>query len=238
MKIAFISDIHGNAKALEAVLKDIKARNVDKIYILGDICYRGTEPQRSLDLVRELNTEVIKGNADEWVVRGVKQGEVPAQALELMNKERDWTLSQLDTESIDYLQSLPSELKIELEGVRIHAYHATPQSLFDIVLPDESEKSLIESQMVQEAEIYVYAHIHKPYIRYTNGKCIINTGSVGLPFDGLNKASYAMVELNANNYQTAVIRVEYDVEKVIGQFRGIDYPNKELMIKILKNAKV
>ena len=238
MKIVFLADIHGNANALEAVLKDIETRNVDKVFVLGDICYRGPEPQRSLDLVRELNTEVIKGNADEWVVRGVQQGEVPAQALELMNKERDWTLSQLDTESIDYLQSLPSELKIELEGVRIHAYHATPQSLFDIVLPDESEETLIESQMVQEADLYVYAHIHKPYIRYTNGKCIINTGSVGLPFDGLNKASYAMVEFNGNNYQTAIIRVEYDVEKVIDQFSGTDYPNKEFMIKVLKNAKV
>jgi putative phosphoesterase len=238
MKLAFISDIHGNANALEVVLKDIQEQNIDKIYVLGDICYRGPEPQRSLDLVRALNTEVIKGNADEWVVRGVKQGEVSAQALELMNKERDWTLSQLDTESIDYVHSLPTELKIELEGVRIHAYHATPQSLFDIVLPDESEETLIESQMVQEADIYVYAHIHKPFIRYTNGKCIINTGSVGLPFDGLNKASYAMIELNGNNYQTAIIRVDYDVEKVIDQFSGTDYPNKEFMIKILKNAQV
>ncbi|ESU32043.1 hypothetical protein G3A_12975 [Bacillus sp. 17376] len=238
MKIAFISDIHGNAVALEAVLQNIKARNADKVYVLGDICYRGPEPQRSLDLVRELNAEVIKGNADEWVVRGVQQGEVPAQALEMMNKERDWTITQLDTESIDYLKSLPSESKIELEGVRIHAYHATPQSLFDVVLPDESEETLIESQMVQEAEIYIYAHIHKPYIRYTNGKCIINTGSVGLPFDGLNKASYAMVELHSNNYQTVIIRVDYDVEKVIDQFRVIDYPNKEFMIKVLKNAYI
>ncbi|MFT9493392.1 metallophosphoesterase family protein [Anaerosolibacter sp.] len=238
MKIVFLADIHGNANALEAVLKDIEERNVDKVFVLGDICYRGPEPQRSLDLVRELNTEVIKGNADEWVVRGFHQGEVPAQALEMMNKERDWTISQLDTESIDYLKSLPLELKMELEGVRIHAYHATPQSLFDIVLPDESEESLIESQMVQEANIYVYAHIHKPFIRYTNGKCIINTGSVGLPFDGLNKASYAMVELDGNNYQTAIIRVEYDVEKVIDQYCAIEYPNKDFMVKIQKNAKV
>jgi putative phosphoesterase len=238
MKIGFISDIHGNATALEAVLEDIKARNVDKVYVLGDICYRGPEPQRSLDLVRELNTEVIKGNADEWVVRGVQQGEVPAHALELMNKEREWTLYQLDTESIDYLKSLPSELKIEVEGVRIHAYHATPHSLFDIVPPNESDENLIKSQMFREADLYVYAHIHKPYIRYTHGKCIINTGSVGLPFDGLNKASYAIVELNGNNYQTAIIRVGYDIEKVIDQFSVTNYPNKETMSKILKNAKV
>jgi predicted phosphodiesterase len=129
-------------------------------------------------------------------------------------------------------------LKIELEGVRIHAYHATPHSLFDIVSPDGPEENLIKSQMVKESDIYVYGHIHKSFIRYTNGKCIINTGSVGLPFDGQSNASYAMVELNGNNYQTAIIRVEYDVEKVIDQFCIADYPNKETMLKLLKNAKL
>ncbi|WP_079505339.1 metallophosphoesterase family protein [Mesobacillus jeotgali] len=238
MKLVFLADIHGNANALEAVLKDIEKRKVDKVFVLGDICYRGLEPQRSLDLVRELNTEVIKGNADEWVVRGVQQGEVPVQALESMNKERNWTFSQLDKESIDYLQSLPSDLKVELEGVRIHAYHATPHSLFDVVPPDEPEETLIKTQMAQEADLYVYAHIHKPYIRYINGKGVINTGSVGLPFDGLNKASYAMVEINGNSYQTSIVRVEYDVKVVIDQFRISSHPNKERLIKLLQDATV
>ena len=76
MKIAFISDIHGNAVALDAVLNDIEKKKVDKIYVLGDISYRGPEPKRALELVRSLNTDVIKGNADEWVVRGVREGEV------------------------------------------------------------------------------------------------------------------------------------------------------------------
>lgn len=66
MRIAFISDIHGNANALDAVLEDINEKNVDKVYVLGDICYRGSEPQRSQDLVRSLDTGVIKGNADEY----------------------------------------------------------------------------------------------------------------------------------------------------------------------------
>ena len=111
MKLAFISDIHGNATALDAVLQDIKNKNVDKVYVLGDICYRGPEPQRSLDLVQSLHTDVIKGNADEWVVRGVQQGEVPDPALEMMNKERDWIVSHLESDSIEYLKNLPTELK-------------------------------------------------------------------------------------------------------------------------------
>ena len=81
---------------LDAVLQDMKEKQVEKVFVLGDLCYRGTEPKRSLELVKSLNCDVIKGNADEWVVRGVREGEVPDQALEMMNKERDWTVSKLD----------------------------------------------------------------------------------------------------------------------------------------------
>ncbi|MFK4998273.1 metallophosphoesterase family protein [Bacillus sp. N9] len=132
--------MHGNAIALDAVLQDIRERNVDKIFVLGDISYRGPEPQRALDLVRSLNCDVIKGNADEWVVRGVNEGEVPDQVLAMMNKERDWIYSQLDKASIDYLKNLPVNLSIEEEGVRIDAFHASPNSLFDVVLPSESDE--------------------------------------------------------------------------------------------------
>lgn len=104
MKIAFISDIHGNAISLDSVIADLNRKSVDQIFVLGDLFYRGSEPKRALGLIRSLNAEVLKENADEWVVRGVKKGEVPDQALDIMNKERDWTISQLDAEDIDYLK--------------------------------------------------------------------------------------------------------------------------------------
>jgi len=236
MKLAFISDIHGNANALDAVLADIKEKNIDKIYVLGDLCYRGPEPQRSLDLVRSLNTEVIKGNADEWVVRGVKQGEVPEQALEMMNKERNWICSQLTEESIDYLRNLPIELTIEQSGLRIHAFHATPESLFEVVLPSENEETLSSKLMSNEADLFIYAHIHRPYIRYINGKCIMNIGSVGLPFDGVKRASYAIVDISEESFQTSIVRVAYDINQTIDQFQNSDYPNKGQLIEILRNA--
>jgi len=238
MKIAFISDIHGNANALDAVLEDINGRSVDKICVLGDICYRGPEPQRSLDLVRSLQTDVIKGNADEWVIRGVNKGEVADHVLGMMNKERDWICSQLDDEAINYLKGLPTELKLEEEGVTIHAYHATPSSLFDIVLPHESEETLERKMMVQSADVYIYAHIHRPYIRFLNGKCIINIGSVGLPFDGNDKASYALLDLHEGSCQTSIVRVAYDVNQTIQQFAESDYPNRDQLISILKNARI
>ncbi|MFB4168912.1 metallophosphoesterase family protein [Virgibacillus sp. JSM 102003] len=238
MKLAFISDIHGNAIALDAVLDDIKGKNIDKIYVLGDLCYRGPEPKRSLELVRSLNTEVIKGNADEWVVRGVQNGEVPEQAFEIMNKERDWTYSKLNSDSIDYLSQLPTELNLEYGNFKIHAFHATPLSLFDVVQPSEHDDLLVEKLMKQDAELYIYGHIHKPYIRNINGKCIVNTGSVGLPFDGLSMASYVVVGVDKDSFQVSIVRVKYNEHDVIDQFRESDYPNKNMMENILANARI
>lgn len=239
MKIAFLSDIHGNAIALESVLEDIEKKKVDKICVLGDLCYRGPEPKRSLDLIRSLDAQVIKGNADEWVVRGVQKGEVPDTALEIMNLERDWTASQLDPSAIQYLRDLPVELMLEASGVLIHAFHATPSSLFDVVKPSDNDEHIRSSLMSStDAEIYVYAHIHKPYIRYMGGKAVINIGSVGLPFDGLPKASYAIVEIQDENIQTSIQRVSFDVDNVVKKYKEVNYPNSEMMIRIIQNASV
>lgn len=239
MRMAFISDIHGNAIALEAVLQDIHKKKLDKIYVLGDICYRGPEPKRSLELVRSLNTEVIKGNADEWVVRGVQEGEVAPKALDLMNTEREWTVGQLEQTDITYLKNLPTQLNWKWNGIEIACFHATPPSLFPVVPPNASDKEL-EKQFFQavDAQVYIYAHIHKPYIRYLNGKVVMNIGSVGLPFDGLAKASYGIVEIKDGSVSTSIERVRFNTEKVIELYREVHYPNAEMMIDVIRNARL
>ncbi|MFS0764122.1 MULTISPECIES: metallophosphoesterase family protein [Peribacillus] len=239
MRLAFISDIHGNAIALETVLNNINKQNVDKIIVLGDLCFRGPEPKRSLDLVRSLKTSVIKGNADEWVVRGINEGEVPQQVLEIMNTEVNWTNSKLTSEDKEYLKNLPLKLNLEYENIKIHAFHATPDDLFEVVLPSESDETINEKLIKNNsADIFIYAHIHKPYIRYIEGKCIINIGSVGLPFDGLRKSSYALLNIEKDSFEASIIRVDYDVQEVIQQYEILDYPNKKLMSSIVLNGKI
>lgn len=235
MKYAFISDIHGNAVALESVISDIHNRNVDEVFVLGDLCYRGPEPKRALDLVRSLGAKVIKGNADEWVVRGVRKGEVPDQALEMMNLERDWAVSQLDDQDIAYLKTLPTELKIKTTNNKlIHAFHATPNSLFEVV---QQNGQLENIMTLPEASLYVYAHIHLPYVTYINGKCVANLGSVGLPFDGQPLSSYLIVEEVGNQLRVSIERVPYQVQDVMKQFEDKNYPNKELLKQVVAKGK-
>ncbi|MBU9712754.1 metallophosphoesterase family protein [Evansella tamaricis] len=239
MKIAFISDIHGNAVALDAVLEDIQTKNVDKIIVLGDLCFRGPEPKRALQLIQNLKTDVLKGNADEWVVRGIKQGEVPNQALQLMQTERDWTYGQLTHEDVTYLKELPTEHTVPLtEKLTIHCFHATPTSLFDVVPPTADNETLQEKLMSKDtATIFVYGHIHLPYIRFFNGKAVANLGSVGVPFDGLAQASYLIVEGSGAKYTMGIQRVPYDVDKVVRQYETANYPNLK-MTEVIRNGSL
>ncbi|SDJ99821.1 metallophosphoesterase family protein [Sediminibacillus albus] len=237
MRIAFLSDIHGNAIALEAVIEDINRKNVDNIIVLGDIAYRGPEPKRSIELVRGLGTDVVKGNADEWVVRGIDKGEVPDHAHELMNEERDWTAAQLTQEDINYLANLPSVKQFEVEGVTFHAFHATPDSLFEVVPPSAEDDTLaLKLMKATAADVYLYGHIHQSYIRTINGKTVINLGSVGLPFDGVTKASYAIVEADNGAVSMSIEKVAYDREKTIAKYHEVDYPNTDMMEKIIRTA--
>ncbi|WP_066192032.1 MULTISPECIES: metallophosphoesterase family protein [Gracilibacillus] len=237
MRIAFLSDIHGNAVALETVLQDIEQKQVDRIVVLGDLAFRGPDPAKSIQLIRSLQTDVIKGNADEWVVRGVREGEVPQKALPIMQEEQQWTRKQLSEDDINYLSNLPTELILTTEGTKIHAFHATPNSLFDVVLPHFSDHELIDSLTTNEdADLYVYGHIHKAYQRVIEGKTIMNLGSVGLPFDGITKASYVVADITDNQLQTSHIRVAYDIEKVCQQYEAGDYPNIEAMQTILRTG--
>lgn len=243
MKIALISDIHGNAVALEAVWKDIRRQGADQIAILGDICFRGPEPKRALEMVQTLvhehKAKVIKGNVDEWTVRPVRPGEIPEKFLEGFNREREWCVSHLTREDLDWLEALPQDLRLNLsDTLTLYAFHATPQSLFDVVWPD-APNDKIASTLIREdeAHIFAYGHIHLPYIRYVQGKAILNTGSVGLPFDGLPLASYILLETDGQVYSANLVRVPYDVEKVVEQYVSQDYPEAELLSKVIRLGK-
>ncbi|SIS44955.1 metallophosphoesterase family protein [Salimicrobium flavidum] len=235
MNIAFISDIHGNATALEAVLDDIKQQDIDKIVVLGDLCFRGPEPKKSLDLIRNLDVPVIKGNADAWVTRGIQDGEVPEKVIGMMREEKDWTVQQLTEDDISYLENLPEHVTETIGEKKVYGFHATPDSLFDVVTPDTSDEDLKKAIMEkEEADIYLYGHIHKPYVRHIDGKIVANLGSVGLPFDGEAKASYLIVSENS----TSIRKVSYDIDHAVQKLEDYGYPQGGLVADVYHTGKL
>jgi len=240
MKIAFISDIHGNAIALDTVLHDISLKSVDKIIVLGDISFRGPEPKRSIDIIRSLDSPTIKGNADEWIIRGINNGEVPNHVFQIMQKELQWTKEKLEINDFIFLKNLPNELTINLsDSLLVHCFHATPDNLFEVVSSSE-EDSILSSKLMnkKEAHIYIYGHTHKPYIKFFDNKCVANTGSVGLPLDGPAYSSYLILENENDNFYISIQKVKYDVDKVITQLKESNYPNIDFFEQTLASQKL
>jgi predicted phosphodiesterase len=259
MKIALIADIHGNYHALEAVLEDIRRHGADRILVLGDLVFKGPLPELCVRAVRDLDTVVLQGNIDELVGRNMIQpGFAKSPEHEAaIRKELEWTRSRLTAEELRYLAELPFSQEEQLApGLEARFVHANPRNLLDIVLPAASDEELMGQFEGTDARLLAYAHIHQPYIRYLNGRAIVNTGSVGLPFDGNPAASYAWIEVEeqgphtgnaravadsasipAPAFQISIRRVPYDLDTAVHAFAGSGHPYADSVITAIRAGK-
>lgn len=240
MKLALIADIHGNFHALEAVLADIRKQNADKVYVLGDLVFKGPLPEKCVQAVQALDTVVLQGNIDELIGKNhIQPGFAKSPEHEAaLRLEMQWTRARLSAQELDYLAGLPLEHSERLTAdMPLRCIHATPQNLLDIVPPTAVESELERMFAGSEARIAVYAHIHQGYVRYTNGRTIVNTGSVGLPFDGDPRASYALLETDGSCCTAAIRRVSYDVEAAVSALAGSDHPFAQSVIEAIRAGR-
>ena len=186
MKIAIISDIHGNLEALKAVLNDIKKREIDKIYCIGDIIAKGTHQQECYDLVKENCDVIIKGNCDEHFTKELDTSTMS----EIEAKRYKWINSKLNLKTKEEIRNLAFSYEFYLSGRLIRLLHAHPENtysfvgnidslekLYSLVLPSKNTMSNLK------ADILIYGHIHTPFIQKIYNRYIINTGSVGNSID-------------------------------------------------------
>ena len=234
MRIALISDIHGNLEALNTTLNDIKKRNIDKIYCLGDIVAKGTHQQECVDLVRTNCEVVIKGNCDEYYSRP----SIPDDKPEMEKMRFSWNTTKINADAKAYLQNLPFSYEFYLSGRLVRIIHATPTSidgfvggidtiekLYSLFLPSENTISN------NKADILIYGHIHNQFAQKLYNRYIINTGSVGNPIDVFRNpekdadskfttvANYVILDGNLDSKDIndgisyELVSVPYDIEK-------------------------
>lgn len=240
MKLALISDIHGNYHALEAVLDDIRRQQADRVFVLGDIVFKGPLPERCVEAVRQLETVVLQGNIDELVgTNRIQPGFAKSAGHEAaLKQEMAWVRSRLTEDQLNYLTELPMEHQLELEnGQVLRLVHATPQNVLDVVTPMEDEAGYERMFAGSKADIVAYGHIHLGYVRSFGGKMIINTGSVGLPFDGNWRASYALLEVTSGGVSVTLRRVEYDLEAAVQAFDGSGHPFADSVIAAIRSGR-
>ena len=235
MRIAVISDIHGNQLALEAVLADLSHQSaVDHVVIAGDLCLNGPCPRQILEMVQELHCPVIQGNVDLEVVN---------EALGKGEKKRTtvgWTREQIGQTGIDYLASLPfSHLVANPGGSNLLIVHANPLNLEDAIFPNapDSELERLLGKMEPAVGALAFGHLHIAYTRRWRHLLLADVGSCGVPRDEDLRASYAILTWQDDTWQAEIRRVVYDVNAVVKQLKTCGIPNAEKRIKILTEAK-
>src|SRR6476660_1331756 len=133
MKIAVISDIHGNCVALDAVLSDLRQNRADSVLCLGDALQGGPQPREVVERLSSLGCPVVMGNADAWLLSG-KNTSPTEQVTERQMQVRQWSLSQLSSDDIAFVEGFRPTIEIELEGgARLLCLHGSPASFDDVI---------------------------------------------------------------------------------------------------------
>ncbi|WP_058303639.1 metallophosphoesterase family protein [Gorillibacterium timonense] len=236
-RIAILSDIHGNVPALEAVLEDIRMRDVTRIYCLGDLVGKGPESDLTVDLVRDRCERIVRGNWDDFVPNVTD------------SKTINWHQQVLGKERLAFLHTLPFVIEEYISGRYVRLFHASPRSLYERIQPwDEEEKRMslfAASEWMMEqvtADVVGYGDIHQAYLQHLpEGKTLFNTGSVGNPLD-LTQASYVILEgvcgsKTPGPFGLQFVRVPYDIERAVQLAVRSAMPEAEAYINELRTAK-
>jgi putative phosphoesterase len=232
LRLAILSDIHGNRTAFEAVLKDLRDISPDLILHGGDLADSGSSPAEIVDRIRDLGWPGVLGNTDEISTRPesldefASQSSAPASIWMAVREMAEFTRKSLGQERISWMRTLPSaQFRDSMALV-----HASPESLWRSPNPDTSDAELERAFSVLDRDLVVFGHIHRPFIRHIGRRTVANSGSVGLPYDGDPRAAYLLIE----DGQPEVRRVEYDLEKEIQALIASGLPHADWMIRTIR----
>jgi len=204
MLIAFISDIHANLPALQAVMDDMSSKNIRTVFCAGDILGYYTFPEETIGLLKERKVTCIAGNHDRAILVGVKgMNSIAASAIE-------WTRRTISQASFEFLRELPNSIHRPVEGVMTAVHHGSPRFVSEYVFEEHVSCELLD---MAGARLLVLGHTHVPYIVEFPTGTVINPGSVGQPRDGDPRASYIL--LNTSEWSFEIVRVDYDREPVM-----------------------
>jgi predicted phosphodiesterase len=240
MRIAIVSDIHGNRTAFEAVLADLRQTSPDLILHGGDLSDAGASPAEIVDRIRDLGWQGVVGNTDEMLFKPESLTEFANQSpglqslFAVVQEMAAATREALGEERLAWLRGLP---RSQIHGP-MALVHASPESLWRAPAPEASDAELESVYSPLGQPIAIYAHIHRSYIRRStirnvSGTIVANTGSVSLSYDGDRRAAYLLLDES----EPAIRRVEYDVDRELKALSGCGLPHADWVAKILESGR-
>lgn len=247
MKIALFSDIHANLPAMEAMFKDMDAKNPDAVYCLGDLVGYNIWPNEIIREIRKRKIPTIAGNYDYGVGRSSGDCGCAYKTEDdknMGNQSIALTNQLIGTEERNYLRTLPAHIQLEyqLNNDRLFLLmvHGSPRKINEYLFEDRDESSMMRIMESFNADLMFFGHTHKPYHRIFEYeregekafRHAINLGSVGKPKDGDPRACYVIVHINEqsskfdkDSIQVEFVRVAYDVEKAAKAVEDSILPN-------------
>jgi|SRR6476620_4555767 len=235
MRIAIISDVHGNLTALDAVVADLRQQRPDVVYHGGDLAFGGCNPAEVIDCIAREGWMGVLGNTDEMLWNAEARSSLEASAPKLKPLFRvlfdlsgPATSKMIGESRLEWLRRLPSELRHE----NLALLHASPGNLWRAPMDTAEAAELESTYKPLNAAIVVYCHLHRPFIRKAGSMTVCNTGSVGAPYDGDPRASYLIID----DGQPTIRRVAYDVEKEVERLLASDYPQKEWLAEMRRKG--
>jgi len=235
MRVAIVSDIHGNRRAFEAVVADLREVAPDLVLHGGDLAYGGAHATDIIDQVCALGWPGVRGNTDEMLWAPESLAEFAARQpklgplLSLIEEMIPPTLASIGEERLRWLEGLPEQYS----GEGFSLVHASPGDLWRAPMPDASDDELQSTYASLRAAVVVYGHIHRPYIRRLPGMTVANTGSVSQSYDGDRRASYLVMD----GESVTIRRVEYDVESEAKELLDSGLPHAKWLSRILLAGK-
>jgi predicted phosphodiesterase len=242
VKLAVISDIHGNATALDAVIADLAHARADRLVCLGDAVQGGAQPERVVARLRELGCPVVMGNADSWLFTGVDASgsSSSAEQIAILEEVGRWTLSRLSADDQRFVAAFTPTVAMEIGGRSFLGYHGSPGSFDDILMPDMPRERFEALLGARAVDFMAGGHVHLQFQRTVGTSSLhFNPGSVGAAYDRtapqdrwkLNPwAEYAVLECEGGRTGLDFRRVPYDVAAYIAALRASGRPHVQQAI--------
>lgn len=213
MKILILSDVHGNAEALNALTE-----SYDELWVLGDLVDYGPEPEEVIQDVRQRAALIVRGNHDHAVGNDVDPQCSPLFRA-MAEATRRHAVKTLSDDDKKFLRDLPLTASVERDDRRFFLCHATPSDpLFAYCAPDS--RAWAQECATVDADIILVGHTHLPFVKRVGTRTVVNPGSLGQPKDGGPDASYAVWQ----DGEVTLRKVSYPVDRTVAKIKALPVP--------------
>lgn len=230
MKIAVLSDIHGNHYAFNEVLKSITDLGIKKLLVLGDIVGYYYQPETILETLLGWDYEIIKGNHEE-LLKSLYENKIDANDLKKKyGSGHEMALKNIDHKMLKWLFSLPSQKDITIDGVRFQLNHGSPKSIDEYIYPDAPVDKFEDCNSVKH-DFVLIGHSHYSFSFKCKDSILINSGSVGQSRQIGGIANWVMIDTSDKSFE--IMHTAYDTANLINDVKRFD-PQNEYSYKVLE----